>query len=87
MPREAQKLSKTNVYHVVLRGNEQRQVFKDDEDNQHFLEMLNVCKSTSGFEVYAYCLMGNHVHLCISAFCAEVYTSKSGESGDGAKHG
>ena len=65
MPREAQKLSKTNVYHVMLRGNEQRKVFKDDEDNQHFLENLNACKSTSGFEVYAYCLMGNHVHLLI----------------------
>jgi putative transposase len=63
MPRVARKPSKTNVYHVMLRGNEQRQVFQDAEDNERFLEILIACKALSGFEVFAYCLMGNHVHL------------------------
>ncbi len=63
MPRVARKPSKTEIYHVMLRGNGQRQVFQDDEDNEHFLQMLGICKVISGFEVYAYCLMGNHVHL------------------------
>ena len=63
MPRGARKESKTNIYHVMLRGNGQRQIFQDTQDNEHFLEILSACKSTSGFEVYAYCLMGNHVHL------------------------
>ncbi len=63
MPRVARRQSKTNVYHVMLRGNGQRQVFQDAEDNERFLEILSVCKATSGFHVYAYCLMGNHVHL------------------------
>jgi REP element-mobilizing transposase RayT len=49
----------------MLRGNEQRQVFQDAEDNERFLEMLSACKALSGFEVYAYCLMGNHLHLLI----------------------
>ena len=49
----------------MLRENEQRQVFKDAEDNERFLEMLSACKTASGFEVYAYCLMGNHLYLLI----------------------
>jgi REP element-mobilizing transposase RayT len=47
----------------MLRGNGQRQIFQDAQDNEHFLEILSTCKATSNFEVYAYCLMGNHVHL------------------------
>lgn len=63
MPWEARKQSETNVYHVMLRGNGQRQILLNAQDNEHFLEILSTCKATSSFEVYAYCLMGNHVHL------------------------
>ncbi len=37
----------------------------DDEDALRFLSVLSDCKQISGFEVYAYCLMPNHVHLLI----------------------
>jgi len=47
----------------MLRGINQQQIFEDDEDCEKFLEILAVCKKASGFELYAYCLMGNHVHL------------------------
>jgi len=65
MPRAARRLSGTNLYHVMLRGNEQRQIFRDEEDNLQFIRMLDALKVESGFHIYAYCLMGNHVHLLI----------------------
>jgi len=63
MPRKARELSKTGLYHVMMRGIDRQQVFQDDEDNEIFLWMLKDCKSVSEFKLYAYCLMGNHVHL------------------------
>ena len=65
MPRTARKTSKTGVYHINLQGRNQQPIFKDDEDYNKFLEILKDCKEASGFELYAYCLMGNHVHLII----------------------
>lgn len=65
MPRSARKQSESGLYHIMLRGNAQRQIFQDEEDNREFLRVLGLCKATSGFQVYAYCLMGNHVHLTI----------------------
>ena len=49
----------------MLRGINQQQIFEEDEDNEKFLEVLKDCKKVSGFKLYAYCLMGNHVHLLI----------------------
>ena len=65
MPRTARKKSKTGIYHILLRGINQQQIFADDEDNEMFLEILRDCKVAGGFKVYAYCLMGSHAHLLI----------------------
>lgn len=63
MPRTARKRSETGIYHVMLRGADRRILFSDDEDCQKFLEAMDRAKTASGFRLYAYCLMGNHVHL------------------------
>lgn len=65
MPRAARRSSGTEVYHVMLRGVNRQQIFGDDEDNERFLSILKICKTASCFELYGYCLMGNHVHLLI----------------------
>ena len=49
----------------MLRGINQQQIFEEAEDYQKFLEVLKDCKEVSEFELYAYCLMGNHVHMLI----------------------
>jgi len=49
----------------MLRGINQQIIFEDDEDNEKFLEILGICKTLSGFELYCYCLMGNHIHLLL----------------------
>ena len=75
MPRQARTISATNVYHAILRGVNKQQVFEDDEDYIRFLNVLrrqtqpDVDAQGQTFQprchVYAYCLMGNHVHLLL----------------------
>jgi REP element-mobilizing transposase RayT len=65
MPRGARTQSATAVYHVMLRGINQTQLFYEDADRIAFLERLKRFKDQCQFDLYAYCLMGNHVHLVI----------------------
>jgi len=65
MSRRARVLSCTNVYHVMFRGVNKRQIFFDDEDHQYLIDTINRYKIISGYEVYAFCLMDNHFHLLI----------------------
>ena len=75
MPRQARTISATNVYHAIFRGVNKHQVFEDDEDYIRFLNVLrrqtqpDVDAQGQTFQprchVYAYCLMGNHVHLLV----------------------
>ena len=65
MPRQARKKSESGFYHVLLRGIGQQNIFEDEEDNEHFLQTLKRYKDEMQFEIHAYCLMGNHVHLLI----------------------
>ncbi len=53
------------VYHVVVRGNERRTIFRDDEDRGRYLGRLAHYRKRFGFRLLAFCLMGNHVHLAI----------------------
>ena len=65
MPRQARKKSESGIYHVMLRGINQQQIFEDSEDCDKFIQILQECKAVSGFKLFAYCLMGNHIHLLI----------------------
>ncbi len=65
MPRQARKKSESKIYHVMLRGINQQQIFEDTEDCEKFLDVLKDCKEICQFDIYAYCLMGNHIHLLI----------------------
>lgn len=65
MPRGARVKSSTGIYHIVERGNERANIFRDTEDKMKFINILRNKKKEMSFEVYAYCLMDNHVHLLI----------------------
>jgi Transposase and inactivated derivatives len=65
MPRGARKKSESGVYHVMLRGINRQTIFLDDEDSEKYLQCVEECKAISGFQLYAYCLMGNHIHLLL----------------------
>ncbi|SHK58493.1 REP-associated tyrosine transposase [Desulforamulus aeronauticus] len=65
MPRHQRILSENGTYHVMIRGNERKNLFLDEEDKQKFIEILNTKKEETGFLIFAYCLMDNHVHLLV----------------------
>ena len=65
MPRKAREKSSTGIYHVVLRGINRQIIFEEDEDYQKLLQTLQEYKETSGYEIYGYCFMSNHIHLLI----------------------
>jgi len=65
MPRRARQKSESGIYHIILRGINRQNIFEDEEDNYRFLQTLMHYTEISGYELYAYCLMGNHVHLLL----------------------
>ena len=65
MPRKARIKSETGIYHLICRGINKQNIFEDEEDKQRFLETLAHYKSLSGYSLYGYCLMDNHIHLLI----------------------
>ena len=50
---------------VMLRGINKQTIFEDDEDYEKFEQVLKDCKQISGYQLFAYCLMGNHLHLLL----------------------
>lgn len=65
MPRLPRRKSATNIYHVMLRGINRQSIFEEKEDYYRFLETLKKYKTISKYEIFAYCLMSNHVHVLI----------------------
>ena len=53
------------IYHVMSRGDRQEAIFLDAEDRRRFLKTLGEACEKAGWQVHAYCLMGNHFHLVV----------------------
>ena len=53
------------IYHVMSRGDRQEAIFLDDEDRRRFLKTLGEACEKAGWQVHAFCLMGNHFHLVV----------------------
>ncbi len=66
MPRQQRNKSKSGYYHIMIRGNERKNIFLDEQDKSRFVEILNDKKKSVSFYLQAFCLMDNHVHLMIS---------------------
>jgi REP element-mobilizing transposase RayT len=45
------------------RGDRREAIFRDDPDRRCFLDTLGEACEKTGWQVHAYCLMGNHFHL------------------------
>ncbi len=52
-------------YHITARGNERREIFWDDKNRQHFLELLEEAVEMFGLRLHVYVLMSNHYHLLL----------------------
>ncbi len=65
MPRAARKTSDTGIYHVMMRGINRQIIFEEAEDYEKMKQVILDCREKSGFELYAYCLMSDHIHLLL----------------------
>ncbi|MFA5384572.1 MAG: transposase [Eubacteriales bacterium] len=65
MPRIQRKKSQSGYYHVIIRGNERKNIFYDEDDKRRFLEIVKEKMQGNRFSVQVYCLMDNHVHMLI----------------------
>ncbi|PIQ85464.1 MAG: addiction module toxin RelE [Candidatus Omnitrophica bacterium CG11_big_fil_rev_8_21_14_0_20_45_26] len=52
-------------YHVFSRGNEKREIVREEYDYRMFLSILVECAEKDEVVIYAYCIMPNHFHLLI----------------------
>lgn len=67
MPRSSRLSQKsvTGVYHIILRGINSQEIFYDDFDKEKFIKEVKKTKEKYKYELYAYVLMSNHVHMLI----------------------
>lgn len=65
MPRQARQISRTGIYHLIVRGINREVIFHDDEDRQRYLETLARITVDSSATIFGYCLMDNHVHILL----------------------
>jgi putative transposase len=56
---QARNKNESGIYHVMLRGNERKSVFLDEEDKNRFVEIMLQKKEAAGSQLYAYCIMDN----------------------------
>ncbi len=65
MPRTARIAPVGLVYHVTHRGNRRGEIFFEREDRDRYLHWLAEASERYGLQLWAYCLMTNHVHLLV----------------------
>ena len=64
MARQKRIKSESGYYHIMMRGNERKKIFINDEDKNRFIETIGV-KKDDRFYLHAFCLMDNYVRLML----------------------
>ena len=62
VPRAPRIKSKSGIYHILMRGINRQTLFEERKIAQYLCKPYKdteICK----YKLYAYCLMGNHLHL------------------------
>ena len=63
MPRIARVVVPSYAHHVTQRGNRRQQTFFCEDDYRAYLGLMAEWCRRCGVEIWAYCLMPNHIHL------------------------
>src|ERR1700756_3854005 len=67
-------------HHVTQRGNRREPIFLEDGDQDIYCDLLAEQTRKAGVQVWAYCLMPNHVHLILTPSTAEGLRAALGET-------
>ncbi|MGC8811877.1 MAG: transposase, partial [bacterium] len=65
MPRQARLDAPGTLHHIIIRGIDGLQIFKDNEDRLNFISRLRDLLKDTGNRVLAWVLMENHIHLLL----------------------
>ena len=63
MPRIARVIVPGYPHHITQRGNRRQKTFFSEGDYQAYLDLMAEWCRRCGVEIWAYCLMPNHIHL------------------------
>lgn len=63
MPRIARLVVPGFPHHITQRGNRKMRTFFSSRDYQRYIGLIADEKNKAGVEIWAYCLMPNHVHI------------------------
>jgi REP element-mobilizing transposase RayT len=66
MTRLARMVASGLPHHVTQRGNRREPIFFEDGDQEIYRDLLGEQVRKAEVEVWAYCLMPNHVHLILN---------------------
>lgn len=63
MPRKARQKHPYAIFHIMCRSISEFLLFREDDDKEYYLDLLQRYTSKYQCSLYAYCLMDNHLHL------------------------
>ena len=65
MPRKARIDAPLTLHHIIARGIERRNIFRDNNDRNNFIDRLSNILIETKTPCYAWALMPNHFHLLL----------------------
>ena len=65
MPRQPRRISMTGIYHIMTRGINKEQIFNRIIYKNKILDAITKIRDELEFNIIAYCVMNNHMHLLI----------------------
>lgn len=64
MPRNSRRKSASDFYHIIIRGINREQIFGSNRHKEKMFQFLQE-KEVPTVEIFAYCIMSNHMHLLL----------------------
>jgi len=80
MARIARVIATGFPHHITQRGNRRQQTFFCDDDYSAYIELMTQWCHKYQIEIWAWCLMPNHVHLIAVPHSQESLTRAVGEA-------
>ncbi len=67
MPTRRRRESKTEIYHVIVKGINKEKIFNQQREKIYFKQIILKYLEIINIEIYCYCIMSNHAHFIIRA--------------------
>ena len=74
MPRKSRIDAPGALHHIIARGIDRKNIFKDDKDRDNFLERLGDIIAETQTSCFAWALIPNHFHLLLKTGATPIST-------------